>query len=217
MKIKKLSEEHKKNIGLSKKGNKYMLGHKHSEEAKKKISKANKGRKLSEETKKKMSEAKKGNKNALGYNQSEKSKKQISESMKGKKNSLGKKNALGYRHSDKTKKRLSEKGKIRIREKSCNWKGGITAIQILVRNSIKYQQWRCNVFERDNYICQFCNLKGGKLNAHHIIEFKKIIDENKIKTLEEAEICEELWNINNGITLCEKCHKKIHKKESNNK
>ena len=40
---KKFSEEHKKKIGASKKGNKNMLGKHHSEEAKKKMSEAKKG------------------------------------------------------------------------------------------------------------------------------------------------------------------------------
>ena len=34
------------------------------------------------------------------------------------------------------------------------------------------------------------------------------MEENNIKTLEEAENCEELWNINNGRTLCYPCHYK---------
>lgn len=35
-----------------------------------------------------------------------------------------------------------------------------------------------------------------------------IIRENNIMTLTDAVKCEELWNINNGITLCKECHKK---------
>src|SRR3990167_3403887 len=42
------------------KGNKNALGHRHSEEAKRKISEANKGRLMTEETKKKISEKNKG-------------------------------------------------------------------------------------------------------------------------------------------------------------
>jgi len=33
-------------------------------------------------------------------------------------------------------------------------------------------------------------------------------------TIAEAYFCSILWDINNGITLCNKCHKKIQKKES---
>jgi hypothetical protein len=40
---KHLSEEHKRNIGLIHKGNKYFLGYHHSEETKRKISLANSG------------------------------------------------------------------------------------------------------------------------------------------------------------------------------
>lgn len=56
----KMSDATKLKIGLLKKGNKYALGKKHSEEAKKRCGDARKGKKRSIETKKRMSEAQKG-------------------------------------------------------------------------------------------------------------------------------------------------------------
>ena len=61
----------------------------------------------------------------------------------------------------------------------------------------KYTIWRTSVFERDNYTCQVCNLKGGKLQAHHI---KSWIKYPKLR-----------YEINNGITVCVSCHKQYHK------
>lgn len=59
---KKHSEEHKRKISLAHKGKKGI--YKHSEETKKKISDSNKGRKLSEEWKNKISESCKGEKSS---------------------------------------------------------------------------------------------------------------------------------------------------------
>jgi hypothetical protein len=93
------------------------------------------------------------------------------------------------------------------------WKNGdIVKINFQIRKSFKYRQWRSDIFFRDDFICQVCNKRGNWLEAHHCIkEFAIIIKENNIKTLEEALNCEELWNLNNGKTLCKKCHIKIHK------
>jgi len=53
------------------------------------------------------------------------------------------------------------------------------------------------VFLRDNYTCQKCNIKGGSLHCHHI-------DPVANNPIESADI-------DNCITLCRGCHKKVHK------
>ena len=65
------------------------------------------------------------------------------------------------------------------------------------RNSPEYREWRDAVFKRDMYACQRCGKIGVRLNAHHIKPWAKY---------------EELrFDVNNGLTLCEGCHKYIHK------
>jgi hypothetical protein len=101
------------------------------------------------------------------------------------------------------------------KEKCTFWKGGISdltrSLRQIIAGTFEYRQWRSDVFQRDDYICQHCREKGGKLNADHLKEFQKILLEYNIKNKEEALLCEELWNINNGRTLCESCHKKRKK------
>ncbi len=77
-----------------------------------------------------------------------------------------------------------------------------------IRTCFKYRQWRSDVFTRDNFTCKKCNKRGGDIEAHHVKPVCFIIKENNLKSLEDAESCEELWNINNGQTLCVECHRK---------
>lgn len=95
-------------------------------------------------------------------------------------------------------------------KKNPNWKGGINSLMKRIRLCFKYRQWRSDVFMRDNLTCQKCNIRGGKLNAHHIKSISSILQYYEITTLEKALECEELWNVNNGITLHKKCHRNIH-------
>lgn len=66
------------------------------------------------------------------------------------------------------------------------------------RNNKEYREWRKKVFERDKYTCNNCNTIGGILNAHHIKKYKNF---PKLR-----------YEVNNGITLCESCHRLEHKK-----
>lgn len=62
----------------------------------------------------------------------------------------------------------------------------------------KYYSWRSDVYERDNYTCQCCgNNKSGNLIAHHLNSYNW---DKKHRT-----------DINNGITLCRRCHSNFHK------
>lgn len=111
---------------------------------------------------------------------------------------------IGKYVSEETKKKMSE---AQEKENHWNWRGGITPLTQQIRHSFKYRQWRSDVFTRDDFTCQKCEVRGGYLEAdHYPKKFSEIFHENKIKTLEEALNCEELWNINNGRTLCKKCH-----------
>lgn len=115
-------------------------------------------------------------------------------------------NMLGKKHSNETKLKISlaQRG-----EKSHSWKGGLTSLAMTIRKSFKYRQWRSDVYTRDEFTCQECgNNKSGIFEAHHIIGFAVLLEKHKITTIDEALECEELWNINNGKTLCKDCHKK---------
>jgi len=96
----------------------------------------------------------------------------------------------------------------RTGERAGNWQGGITILNTAIRNSYNNRQWRSDIFTRDDFICQECGQRGGKLEAHHIKKFSIIVKECNIKTLEDSLNCERLWDINNGITLCRTCHNK---------
>jgi hypothetical protein len=128
----------------------------------------------------------------IGKKRSEETKKKISDA--------GRKR----RHSTETKMKMSES---HLREKSHWWKGGITALDRLIRGSYNYRQWRSDVFTRDGFICLECGKSGVLLEAHHLKPFCNILSKYNIKSLREAKDCSELWNINNGITLCHECHK----------
>jgi group I intron endonuclease len=90
-----------------------MKGHKHSEEAKRKISEAGKGRHHSLETRQKQSENQKGNNNSFfGKKHTPKTLKKISEHSSGSNNpNFGKQAALGYKHTPEELKKMSETSK----------------------------------------------------------------------------------------------------------
>ncbi len=97
-------------------------------------------------------------------------------------------------------------------EKHPNWKGGKTGLRQQIRHSFKYKQWRTAIFKRDNWTCCECGRKRKKgdrvvLQVHHKKAFYKIFEDNNIKTLEDAKKCDELWNLENGETLCIACHR----------
>ena len=172
-----------------------LKGHFVSEETRMKISLANKGKKHTEEWKRIRSELWK--------------KKGI---MKGDRN---------VTKRPEVRKKISEALKKRIGDKNACWRGGKTSLWQLIRGLENSGKWRLEVFKRDRYACQICkDDRGHNLNAHHIKPFKQILNDfiqkyNQFSLLEEKHILARLaitykpfWDIDNGITLCEECHKK---------
>ena len=118
----------------------------------------------------------------------------------------------GRKMSEVMKKKIRKSLLDKTGKNARNWQGGKTNLQMIIRSCFKYRQWRSDIFTRDDFTCQDCGRRGGDLEAHHIKEFSTIIKENKIKTVQGALACEELWNINNGQTLCKECHNKTKRK-----
>lgn len=85
-----------------------------------------------------------------------------------------------------------------VGEKNPNYNPNLTDKDRIKRRYVSgYKEWRTSVYERDNFICQKCNIsKSGKLNAHHIESYNN-----------NPELRIEVFN---GITLCEDCHNDFH-------
>lgn len=99
-------------------------------------------------------------------------------------------------------KKLSEKWRKNISkgmtgEKHWNWKGGIDLENRRIRRSLEYIIWQQKVFKKDYWTCRLCGYKGKDIVAHHLKLF--------------SEFPELRFSIDNGITVCRSCHKKIHK------
>jgi hypothetical protein len=152
-----------------------------------KLSRIGKGHPVSAETRKKLGVARKGKrftdewkKNigdaARGRKHSSETRAKMSKSQKGKR--------LSPEHREKL--RASKRG-----SKNPQWKGGVTPVHLTIRKSIEYKLWRRSVLERDNYTCIWCESKK-QLEADHIKPF--------------ASYPELRFAIDNGRTLCRKCH-----------
>ena len=87
---------------------------------------------------------------------------------------------------------LSHIGKM-TGESNPRWKGGITPINQKVRTSPAYAAWRKHVFQRDDYTCQACGVRGVELHADHELPFAFYPDLR--------------FEILNGRTLCVPCHR----------
>jgi ribosomal protein S16 len=214
-KHKPLTEEQKKRISLAMKGKQTWItkGTHFSETHKKNISLSRIGRSHSIETRKKIGLIHLKNKYWLGKKHKKETKEKLSLIHKGKKLSEETKRKLslintGKHHLLKTRIKISNSLK---GEKSYNWKGGYNFKNDKIRHCVKSKIWREKVFKRDNWTCQKCNAKSGNgktvyLHPHHIKNFSQY---TRLR-----------FNINNGITLCDKCHNLFHKtfgKKNNNK
>lgn len=180
-----------------------------------------KGIHLSEETKKLISLHSARTKPWLGKHHSEETKKKISEYVK--KNPI--RYWLGKHLSEETKRKLSlaKKGtklslehKLKIKmglkrfyynpnKKENNFKEKENSYN-KIRRMPEYREWKEKILKRDNFKCQICYTKE-KLHVDHFpISLKAIVNKYHIKTRNDAIGCKELWNINNGRTLCYDCH-----------
>lgn len=57
-------------------------------------------------------------------------------------------------------------------------------------------EWAKNIKIRDNYICQICHKYGIPLNSHHLNSWDLFIEQR--------------YDLDNGITLCVRCHERFH-------
>jgi 5-methylcytosine-specific restriction endonuclease McrA len=69
--------------------------------------------------------------------------------------------------------------------------------RIVQRQYQEYNSWVTKVYKKDHYTCQICGKYGGKLNAHHLFNYKDYPDLR--------------IEITNGTTMCYEHHILFHK------
>lgn len=110
----------------------------------------------------------------------------------------------------------------KLGERNGRYIDGRTPFYQLIRGCYQMRQWSEAVRKKDDYTCVECGKTSCELHAHHKKPLVQIISEfldfyKHFNPSEQKEILlqltknwEELWDINNGNSLCEDCHKLEH-------
>lgn len=186
---------------MTKKGYKQTPGHiQRVKKARKKV-KVDYGFTQKPEYREKMRNALSRSKNPrFGVHLSAETKAKISESERGKKV------VVTEQHRQKISETL--KGKF-TGEKSWNWKGGhrnqrlYNPLLYAIRNSPKYKIWKKEILAE-----LFPNGKPDDLqvHVHHIVKLSLLLKRNNITTLEQALVCEPLWDKKNAVVITKSEH-----------
>lgn len=100
---------------------------------------------------------------------------------------VGEKNPFyGKKHTDESRAKMRGAN-------NGNWRDGASRKNDLIRKSAEYLDWKARVFVRDGRTCVLCG-STEQIEADHIKPF--------------AVYPELHFDINNGRTLCHKCHRK---------
>jgi hypothetical protein len=115
--------------------------------------------------------------------------------------SCGNINKITFSHFKKGQRCMKCASKSRSGENNHNYNPNLTDEE-RENNKSRYSdyiyiRWIKYIYKKDNYICQKCLQKDGRLNAHHI---KGYSNNKNLRT-----------NKNNGIVMCSICHIKFHK------
>lgn len=203
-----------------------MFGKEVSEETREKISKSGLGRNVSPETRKKISKGNAGQSKSKEHKEKLSAKALIRYLVKENHPMYGKKNSWG-KHTPEALKKISD-SKTGSKHHMWGCFGALNPMYGLrgpehpawvenkkntlyenIRHLPEYYKWRLDVMLRDNLTCQICN-RRGYVEAHHLYPFALIIHKESIKTTTDAMNSKTLWDINNGQTLCEDCHRKTN-------
>lgn len=122
---------------------------------------------------------------ATGRRHSSETKKKLSVLNRGEGNPMH-----GKHHTEATRMSMSE---ARRGAGNPRWNGGSSTERQRWQRSAEAQEWRIAVFERDDFTCQGCGIRGGDLHAHHL---KAWATHPELRCV-----------VANGQTLCIPCHR----------
>ena len=113
--------------------------------------------------------------------------------QKMKESNIGENNPMyGKHHTEETKKIWSQQ---RTGSLNPNYNPLLSEKD---RTRLGHGVWAKQVKEKADYTCNLCGRRGVKLNSHHLNSYNSD-EENRN-------------NIDNGVCLCEECHRKFHNK-----